>query len=116
MPDTMPSDEPVETPEELLEHADLELITEYLTGRLPAEQVADVKRRLDEDEAFREFAAPLIVAWSVPPRWQRHPMPRAELEKQWDRFTKRVGFVHQRSKSRKRRRRWVIGAVAVVLS
>jgi hypothetical protein len=114
MPDTMPSDEPFETPEELLEHADLELITDYLTGRLPAEQIADVKRRLDEDEAFREFAAPLVLAWSVPPRWQRHPMPRAELEKQWDRFTKRVGFVHQRRKAR-RRRLWLIGTVATLI-
>src|SRR5438105_15187682 len=81
---------------------DLELITDYLANELPPEQVAEVRRRLDTDPAFKDFAAPLITAWSIPPHWERHPMPRAEIEKHWDAFTKKAGFVHQKRKRRRR--------------
>jgi ferric-dicitrate binding protein FerR (iron transport regulator) len=99
---------------DMLANSDLELITDYLAKELPEEQIAEVRRRLETDSAFKDFAAPLIAAWSIPPHWERHPMPRAELEKHWDEFTKRAGFVHQRRK--RRRRRWtVFGAVLVTL-
>ena len=54
------------------EYADLDLITDYLQRRLPRKRAAEVERRLEEDEAFREFSWPLILAWSVPrPSWRR---------------------------------------------
>lgn len=92
---------------EMVNDPDLELLTDYLAKELDPEQVAVVKRRLDEDEAFRTMAAPLIAVWELPPRWKRNPMPRAELEKHWDEFTKRAGFVHQKRKAR-RRRLWLL--------
>jgi hypothetical protein len=112
--DLADADGPVDS-EDMLDDPELGLITDYLMGELPPERVAEVKRRLEEDDAFRELAAPLVLAWSVPPRWKRQPMPRAELVRSWDEFTKRAGFVHQRQKAR-RRRPWMIRAVLVVLA
>src|SRR3712207_8868834 len=76
------------TADALLDDPDLGLITDYLSNELPAEQVALVKRRLEQDEKFRELAAPLLLTWNVPPLWQRDPMPRAEIVEAWDQFTR----------------------------
>ena len=104
------------TPGDMLDDPEIELITDYLSNQLPAERVAEVKWRLEHDEAFRELAAPLVLAWSVPPRWKREPMPRAELLKSWDDFTKRAGFVHQRAKAQRRRRLWMLAMLVVVVA
>jgi hypothetical protein len=96
---------------DMLDDLDLELITDYLTGQLSEERVAGVARRLEQDEEFRKLAAPLVAAWTIAPRSQRQPMPRAELQKHWDDFTRRVGFVHQRRKTRQRR--WFLLMVAI---
>jgi len=101
-------------PVDPMENPDLDLITDYLIGELDEAHVAEVRRRLEHDAAFRDFAAPILVAWSVPPRWQRKPMPRAELEKHWDDFTKRAGFEYQRRRTR-RRRLWMLTAVVATL-
>ncbi len=91
---------------------DLRLVTEYLNHQLDPERVAIVRRRLEEDQAFREWAAPLLLAWSVPKRHEREPLPRGEIEKRWDEFTKRAGFIHQKRRARKR---WLtIIAIAVI--
>jgi hypothetical protein len=95
-----------------MQNPDLLLITDYLIGELDPAQVAAVKLRLKEDDAFREYCAPILLAWSVPPRHVRNPMPRVELEKHWDDFTKRAGFVHQRRRARKR---WLT-ILAIVLA
>ena len=71
---------------------DVELIVTYLQGRLPAERAEAVKRRLTDDAAFLEFAAPLLLTWSVPPRWVRQPRPEGETERAWAEFVKRTGF------------------------
>lgn len=89
-------------------YEDLELITRYLNGQLDPERVKAVRRRLEEDPEFLDFAAPLLLAWSVPPEWQRTPRPPGELERHWGEFTRRAGFIHQR---RKARRRWIIGVI-----
>ena len=86
------------------EYEDLELVTRFLNRQLDPERVKLVRQRLLDDPEFLDFAAPLLLAWSVPPEWQRTPRPPGELEKHWDEFTKRAGFVHQR---RKARRRWI---------
>jgi hypothetical protein len=101
-----------ELPDDMLDDPDLALLTDYLSHQLPPEEVEAVERRLQEDDAFWDLAEPLIAAWSVPPKWQREPMSQEELARSWDRFTKRVGFVHQRRKAR--RRRWLIVASAVL--
>ena len=111
-PSSQPDDiDPMDTPIE----PDLQLLTDYLAGALSPELVADVKRRLDEDPAFREYAAPLIAAWSIPPRWQRHPMSRDKLVRSWDEFTKRAGFIHQRRKARNRRL-IIMSSIALVIA
>ncbi len=71
---------------------DVELIVTYLQGRLPDERAAAVKRRLKEDPAFLEFAAPLLLTWSVPKHIERKPRPEGELERDWAEFVKRTGF------------------------
>ena len=71
---------------------DLELLTRMLNGQLSPERADAVKRRLKEDKDFLEFAAPLLLTWSVPPRIQRQPRPEGEWEQAWAEFQKRTGF------------------------
>ena len=71
---------------------DVELIVTYLQGRLPAERAEAVKRRLTDDAAFLEFAAPLLLTWSVPKHIVRKPRPEGETERAWAEFVKRTGF------------------------
>jgi hypothetical protein len=95
---------------EALKNPDLDLITDFLANELDPEQVAEVRRRLEEDSAFRDFAAPIVAAWNVKPLWQREPIARAEVEKSWAKFTKKAGFKHQR-----RRRRWLWWTLGIAL-
>lgn len=88
---------------------DIALITGYLMGTLDVAEAEAVRLRMEEDEAFRALAQPLVAIWKVPPRWVRNPMPREQLERAWDEFTKRAGFQHQRRAAR--RRRWTIAGI-----
>ena len=97
-----------------LANPDLDLITDYVAGELDPAQVEAVILRLERDEAFREFAAPILVAWGVAPHWQRFPMQRSEIEAGWDDFTRRAGFVHQRRRTR-RRRMWLLSLLLLAL-
>ncbi|MCL4213518.1 MAG: FecR domain-containing protein [Gemmatimonadales bacterium] len=72
--------------------ADLELIVDALNGHLSPERVAEVTRRLEEDPAFRDFAAPMLLTWSVPSHLERHPRPVGELENAWNEFAERAGI------------------------
>lgn len=76
----------------LAEGADLQLMTEYLNGHLDAERGEEVRRRLEEDAAFRELAEPLILLWSIPTHLERHPRPAGEAERAWEEFKRRVGI------------------------
>ena len=98
-----------------LNDPDLDLITDYVGGELDPDQVEAVLRRLEQDEKFREFAAPILVAWGVAPHWQRFPMPRSEIEAGWDDFTRRAGFAHQKRRAR-RRRLWLLGLLLAALA
>ena len=70
----------------------VELITMYLNGRLDPERAEAVRKRLEEDAAFRDFAEPLLIAWSIPPRHERKPRPAGETERAWEEFVKRTGW------------------------
>lgn len=72
--------------------ADLELIISALNGHLSPERVADVTRRLEEDPAFRDLAAPMLLTWSIPSYLERHPRPVGELEQAWTEFAERAGI------------------------
>ena len=98
-----------------LDNPDLDLITDYVGGELDPDQVEAVLRRLEQDEKFREFAAPILVAWGVAPHWQRFPMSRSEIESGWDDFTRRAGFAHQKRRTRLRRL-WLLGVLLAVLA
>lgn len=76
---------------------DLEVgvVTEYLNGQLPADQAAEVNRRLHEDAAFRERMAPLILMWSIPPLWQLRPVTPEEFAFRWKQFCWRAGIPHE---------------------
>jgi hypothetical protein len=76
----------------LAEDADIELITEYLNEHLDPERMEQVRQRLDEDPAFRDLAAPLLLTWSIPTHLERHPRPVGELERDWAEFVRRTGF------------------------
>jgi hypothetical protein len=89
--------------EPLDETDDLELVIRYLNRGLVPEKARMVEERLANDSAFRLFAAPMIVMWSFPPKGTREPIPREQLERDWDEFTKKAGFVHQKRKARRRR-------------
>jgi hypothetical protein len=71
---------------------DIELITSYLNGQLEPERLEAIRRRLEEDADFRELAAPLLLAWSVPRHIVRKPRPAGEMERDWAEFKRRVGF------------------------
>lgn len=93
---------------------EVERLVLYLNEQLDPEGSAAVAGRLENDLAYREWAAPLLLAWKVPRSWVGNPVPREAIEKHWDAFTKEVGFVHQKQK--KRRRRWIIfGSVVFAL-
>ena len=72
--------------------ADLELIVEALNGHLSPERVSEVMRRLEEDPAFRELAAPMLLTWSQPKYLERHPRPVGELEQAWNEFAEQAGI------------------------
>ncbi len=74
------------------EGKDIELIISYLNGHLDAEQAELVRRRLDEDAAFRDLTAPLRFVWSIPSYLERHPRPEGELEAAWADFVRRAGI------------------------
>jgi ferric-dicitrate binding protein FerR (iron transport regulator) len=97
------------------EMADVELVTRFLNRQLDPDEDARVRARIENDAAFREFAAPLIIAWSVPPRSERQPRPAGEKERMWDEFTRRAGFVHQRRAARKRKL-WMLGIVVLAVA
>jgi ferric-dicitrate binding protein FerR (iron transport regulator) len=90
---------------------DVELLTRYLNEQLDPERVAIVRRRLQEDSAFLNWAAPLVLAWKLPTESERRRRPPGEIEKHWDRFTKEAGFVHQRRKTRNR----YLGGLAMII-
>jgi hypothetical protein len=79
-------------PDDIGEMDDIELITSYLNEQLDPERVEAVRRRLEEDAAFRDLAAPLLLMWSVPKHLERYPRPEGELERNWEAFKQRVGF------------------------
>ena len=93
---------------------DVELIVSYLQGRLPPDRAAAVRKRLAEDDAFREFAAPLLLTWSVPPHLERHPRPEGEAERAWEEFVRRTGFPN-RPVAGPKRRRWVFKLLQVAI-
>lgn len=93
---------------------DLELITNALNGRLDPARVEEVRRRLDEDPAFREFAAPMLLTWSVPKHLERHPRPQGELERHWDEFQRRTQAARQRRTIR-RRHLWLLTFALIAL-
>jgi hypothetical protein len=69
---------------------DLELLTRMLNGQLDAARVAIVRKRLEDDPAFRDFAAPLLLTWSVPPHRERFPLPEGAWEHAWERLQQRI--------------------------
>jgi len=75
-----------------IEADEIELIIDYLNGHLDPERLEAVRKRLDEDEAFRDLAAPLLLTWSIPKHLVRHPRPEGELEREWAKFARRVGI------------------------
>lgn len=92
---------------------DLALIVRYLNRELDSGMAEQVAKRLDEDPAFYSLAEPLLYAWSVPPRLERKPRPAGELEREWDKFTKKAGFRYQRRKAR-RFRLWMLAIILAV--
>lgn len=109
-----PWDDEYASEQALAEGDDIELIVEYLNKHLDPERTEQVRQRLEDDEAFRDLAAPLLLTWSIPKHLERHPRPAGELERSWDEFTRRAGFAHQKRKVR-RRRLWWLGVVLFVL-
>src|SRR5213593_4250770 len=92
-----------------LQHPDFDLVLDYATKVLDRERVAEVQRRLRDEPEFRAFAAPLIAVWDLPFAQAAAPrLTREQLEKSWDRFTKRAGFVRQR-RAALQRRLWIFG-------
>jgi len=71
--------------------ADIEVLTDYLACELPPARVAEVRQRLETDAAFREFAAPLMWAWSNP-RSIRPSKAREENERHWAELCTRLGI------------------------
>ena len=99
---------------ELEEMNDLRLVLDFLERQLDPERVELVRRLLDEDQAFRDFAAPMLLSWNLARESVVEPLPPGELEKHWDKFTKRAGFVHQRRKAL-RRRFWMLAIAALAV-
>jgi hypothetical protein len=99
--------------DEALKNPDLALISDYLANELDPERVAEVRRRLEEDPAFRDFAAPIVAMWNVTPAWKREPIAHAEVERSWAKFTKRAGF---RGPRRSRWKMWLMIVAFIILA
>src|SRR4051812_27453525 len=97
--------------EEALKDPDLDLIIDYVSQELDPARVAEVERRLREDTAFQDFAAPIIAAWTAKPKLVTPVIPPRQLERDWDEFTRRAGFTHQRARAR---RRWAVRILALL--
>ena len=94
-------------------HKDIELITRFLNRQLDAAGAAHVQKLIEEDKDFRDLAEPLLYVWTELPTYaERHPRPPGELERHWDRFTKRAGFIHQRRKARRR----LLGGLTMIIA
>lgn len=92
---------------------DLDLIIAFVQERLDPARVALVRQRLEDDPDFLHMATPFVMAATIPRRHEVEPAPRGEMERHWDEFTRRAGFIHQK---RKARRRWLLalGIVAAL--
>jgi len=92
---------------------DLELLTRMLNGQLDAARVAIVRKRLEDDPAFRDFAAPLLLTWNVPPHRERFPLPEGEWERAWERLQQRirVEIPSAAPAPAPTRKRWTIGRI-----
>jgi len=90
--------EPLDPQDSLLTHSmypdmdDVELLASFLNGQLDPERSAAVRKRLEEDAAFRQFAGPMLMIWSIPKHLERRPRPEGELEREWEKLTTRVGI------------------------
>ena len=93
---------------------DVELITSYLNGQLDPDRAAAVRRRLEEDAEFLEFASPFLLVWSVPPHIERHPRPEGELERHWEEFVRRTGF-GKRERPMRKPRPWLFKLLQVLI-
>ena len=93
---------------------DLELITRMLNGQLDPERVEAVRKRLEEDPAFRDMAAPLLLTWTIPKHLERHPRPEGEWEEGWSALTSRPGF--RPEPPRRKRSSWSGWLTVIVLA
>ena len=78
---------------------DLHLISDYLSNDLDPAQVAQVRRRLEEDPTFRDFAAPIIAFWEA--GRDLPPTPRSELVTSWNAIKRDAMILRQQRKRRK---------------
>jgi hypothetical protein len=112
-------DDEMASEEALAEGAEIELIVEYLNGHLDPERAEQVRRRLEEDEAFLELASPMLLVWSIPKYIERYPRPPGEWEQAWEDFSRRVGIGKYRPKPKPRWPRFLLlglgGLVMLVL-
>jgi hypothetical protein len=76
--------------------------------------VEAVRKRLEEDAAFREMAAPLLLTWTIPVHLERHPRPEGEWEEGWRALSSRPGFRPEPPK--RKRSRWSGWLTVIVLA
>lgn len=93
---------------------DMDLVLEFLQKRLDPERMALVQQRLQDDPEFLHMAEPIILAWNIPLAEDLPPVTRAQVERSWDEFTRRAGFIHQRRRARHRLLR-MLGIVLLVV-
>jgi hypothetical protein len=108
--------------EAIAEGNDIELIVEYLNEHLDPERMEQVRKRLEEDPAFLDLAAPLLLTWQIPTHLERHPRPVGELERSWEEFVRRTGFPQQPRPARwsdhplwRRYRGWIVAVFIFAL-
>ena len=83
-----------------LNNPHLDLITDYLANELDPGQRAAVERRLETDEAFRDYWAPLIAFWNedrLPELSEQEE--QAESDAAWNEF-KELATVEWRERVR----------------
>jgi hypothetical protein len=91
-----------------LANPDFALVVDYAEENLDSARMDEVRLRMETDEEFRRFAAPIVAVWTAQPQVQVPVRPREELVKAWDDFTLRAGFVHQRKRLYRRRGLWLL--------
>ena len=114
-PTSSPDDDRDFDLDEEMNNPDLNLITDYLCNELDPDQRAEVERRLEEDEDFYRYCAPIIAFWKADRDDPGPEVTRKQADDSWDEFTKLARFTYQ-VRAERRRKQLLVGLAVITVA